>query len=224
MCGRFTLSTPAQTLADLFEVAKVPDLPLSFNIAPSEAIVAVRTPEEEAQREFALLRWGLVPAWAKEPTVGNRMINARSETVATNPAFRAAFRRRRCLIAADGFYEWQRQERRKQPFYIRMRDERPFAFAGLWELWEGRDGTVVESCTLLTTEPSELVRPLHDRMPVILDPRDYELWLDPGVQKPERLEPLLRPYSAEKMVAYPVSQAVNNPANDTPECIAPLAT
>ena len=222
MCGRFTLSTPVQTLAELFDVKEKAALPPRYNIAPTDPVLAVRVPSESANRELALLRWGFVPAWAKEIGVGNRMINARSETVATSPAFRAAFRRRRCLIPADGFYEWQRLERGKQPFFIHMRDEQPFAFAGLWEIWEGGDGAVVESCTIITTEPSDLVRPVHDRMPVILDPEHYELWLDPR-QKPDRLQALLRPYAADKMVAEPVSTVVNNPANDVPECIAPLA-
>lgn len=222
MCGRFTLGAPAQTLADIFEIAETPELPPRFNIAPTEAVAAVRRPEADAGRELALLRWGLVPVWAKDPNVGSRMINARAETVATSGAFRRAFRSRRCLVPADGFYEWQRLERRKQPFYICMRDGLPFAFAGLWEHWEGPEGKVIESCTLITTEPNDLVRPVHDRMPVILDPADYELWLDPAVREPEMLQPLLRPYDAAKMVTYPVSTLVNNPANDDPECITPL--
>ena len=222
MCGRFTLSTPAQTLASLFDLTETLELPPRYNIAPTDAVATVRLPAEDAERELALLRWGLIPPWAKDPAVGSRMINARAETVATSPAFRAAFRQRRCLVPATGFYEWQRLERRKQPFYIRMRDGLPFAFAGLWEHWEGPDGAAIESCTLITTEPSELVRPVHDRMPVILDPKDYELWLDPGVRSPERLQSLLRPYPAEKMLAYPVRPWVNNPAHDDPECIEPL--
>jgi putative SOS response-associated peptidase YedK len=223
MCGRFTLTTPGDTLAEIFELSEVPDLPPRYNIAPSEPVATVRLPGGNAPRELVLLRWGLIPHWAKDPGVGAKMINARAETVATNPAFRSAFRRRRCLVPATGFYEWQRQERRKQPVYIRMHDEQPFAFAGLWEHWEGPEGTPIESCTLLTTEPNDLVRPVHDRMPVILDPKDYELWLDPDVQDPARLQPLLRPYASEQMVAYPVSQLVNNPANDVPETIEPLA-
>jgi putative SOS response-associated peptidase YedK len=224
MCGRFTLSTPAQTLQQIFDLSETPDLPPRYNIAPSEAIAAIRLPEPQAGHRLDLLRWGLVPPWAKEPDVGARMINARSETAATNPAFRTAFRRRRCLVPADGFYEWQRLERRKQPFYIRMRDGLPFAFAGLWEHWEGPQGDALETCTILTTEPSELVRPVHDRMPVILDPQDWDLWLDPTMHEPERLQSLLRPYPAEKMIAFPVGQTVNNPANDHEECIAPLAS
>ena len=152
------------------------------------------------------------------------MINARAETAASKPAFRAAFRRRRCLIPADGFYEWQRAERGgKQPFYLRLRDGLPFAFAGLWEHWEGPQGEALDTCTILTTEPNELLRPIHDRMPVILDPRAWELWLDPGVHEPVRLQPLLRPYPAEQMIALPVSPLVNNPANDRAACVVPRA-
>ena len=151
------------------------------------------------------------------------MINAQAETASTTPAFRAAFKRRRCLVLADGFYDWQRLERRKQPFYIRMRDSSPFAFAGLWEHWKGPDDTGIDSCTLLTTDPNDLLRPLHHRMPVILDPQDYDLWLDPGIQESERLQPLLRPYASEELMAFPVSTRVNNPAYDAPECLEPVA-
>jgi putative SOS response-associated peptidase YedK len=149
------------------------------------------------------------------------MINARSETVAEKPAFRAAFRRRRCLVVADGFYEWQKLNGGKQPYFIRMRDGRPFAFAGLWEHWQGTDGSEIESCTLLTTQPNDLVRPLHNRMPVILHPKDYELWLDPQAQQAEALQPLLGAYPSEEMDAYAVSRFVNNPRNDDARCIEP---
>lgn len=222
MCGRFTLKTPTETLAEVFEVPVPQDLQPSFNIAPSEALVTVRADEQKAKRELALLRWGLVPSWSNDPKVGNKMINARSETVATNGAFRSAFRRRRCLVLADGFFEWQRQEKRKQPFYIHMKDDSPFAFAGLWEVWEGKDGTVLETCTILTTEPNDLMSPIHNRMPVILKPADYDLWLDPEMQDAEPLKALLRPYPKSKMEAYPVSQLVNSPSNDTPENLEPM--
>jgi putative SOS response-associated peptidase YedK len=154
--------------------------------------------------------------------MGARLINARAETVAEKPAFRSAFRQRRCLVLADGFYEWQPQEnqKQKQPFYFRMSQKHPFAFAGLWEHWQDQDsGEEIESCTLLTTDPNELMKPIHNRMPVILDAKDYELWLDPEVKKSELLQPLLRPYPTEEMTAFPVSKAVNKPSNDTAECI-----
>jgi putative SOS response-associated peptidase YedK len=222
MCGRFTLGSDPQTLQDVFDLAETSLLPPRYNIAPSEAVTAIRVREPDEGRRLALLRWGLVPSWAKEAKVGARMINARAETVATNNAFRTAFRRRRCLIPADGFYEWQQTGRGKQPFYMRMRDGLPFAFAGLWEFWKGADGEGLETCTIITTQPSKLVAPIHDRMPVILDPSDYDLWLDPGMGDEQRLQSLLRPYPDERMVAYPVSTLVNNPANDDPACIAPL--
>jgi putative SOS response-associated peptidase YedK len=169
-----------------------------------------------------LLRWGLIPSWADDPRIGNRLINARAETVATKPAFRRAFKERRCLLLVDGFFEWQRQARRKQPFYIRLCDGRPFAFAGLWEQWEGSEGTTVQSCTILTTTSNDLVGGIHHRMPVILSPTHYDRWLDPGLQEPAVLQPLLRPYPADEMTAYPVSPRVNSPANDSPECTEPV--
>lgn len=222
MCGRFSLSTPAEILADRFQLTSAPSLAPRYNIAPTQPVAAVRLTPGHEGRMLELLRWGLIPPWAKDPSLGAQLINARAETAATKPAFRAAFRQRRCLVPADGFYEWQREGLRKQPFYIRMRDGKPFAFAGLWEHWEGLDGAAIDSCALLTTEPNELLRPVHDRMPVILDPRDYELWLDPEVRKLERLTPLLRPYPPEDMTAYPVSPRVNNPRNDDPLCTEPL--
>lgn len=222
MCGRFTLITPAEALAEQFQLFEIPSLAPRYNIAPTQPVAAVRRVPGDGQRELVLLRWGLVPFWAKDPGIGARMINARSETVAERPAFRAAFRRRRCLVLADGFYEWRRLERGKQPFYVRLRDERPFAFAGLWEHWEGPDEAAIDSCTLLTTEPNDLIRSVHSRMPVILAPKDYDLWLDPGLQKAELLRPLLRPYPSEGMLAYPISTWVNKPKNDSPRCIEPL--
>jgi putative SOS response-associated peptidase YedK len=223
MCGRFTLITPAEVVAEQFQLIEAPSLSPRYNVAPTQPVAAVRPSPGNGGRELVLLRWGLVPFWAKDPAIGSRMINARSETVAQKPAFRAAFRRRRCLVPADGFYEWQRQEQGKQPFYIRLGDEKPFAFAGLWEHWEGPDETTIESCTLLTTEPNDLIRLLHNRMPVILAPSDYDLWLDPGVQEAELLQPLLRPYPSENMIAYPISTWVNSPRNEGPQCIEPLS-
>ena len=234
MCGRFTLTDPDQDLAVQFNLPQVPDIKPRYNIAPTQPVAAVRVApdslvgERAPLREMAFLHWGLIPFWAKDPKIGARMINARSETAAEKPAFRAAFRRRRCLVVADGFYEWQKVNGGKQPFYIRLQGGEPFAFAGLWEFWkksdaeDGNGERAVESCTLLTTEPNDLLRPVHNRMPVILHPRDYDLWLDPDVQDPERLQSLLRPYPSEAMDAYAVSRWVNSPANDDPRCIEPL--
>ncbi len=176
-----------------------------------------------ASRQARRHRWGLIPSWAKDPAIANQLINAQAETAATKPAFRAAFRKRRCLIPADDFYEWRKENRHKQPFHIRMRVGSPFAFAGLWEHWEGTQGRAIDSCTILTTTPNDLLRPLHHRMAVILHPGDYDLWLDLSVQEVERLQSLLRAYPAEEMTAYPVSTRVNNPGNDIPECIEPIA-
>ncbi len=150
------------------------------------------------------------------------MINARAETLSSKPAFRTAFRQRRCLVIADGFYEWQKLERRKQPYYIHMSDRRPFAFAGLWEHWEGPDAMIIDSCTIITTGPNELTAPLHDRMPVILHPKDYAVWLDPAAEQPSAVRPLLRPYPPDEMSTYPVSTRVNNPSAETPDCAEPL--
>jgi putative SOS response-associated peptidase YedK len=222
MCGRFTLTDPDADLAVQFNLPEIPELAPRYNIAPTQPVAAVRVAANGSGREMVLLRWGLIPFWAKDPNIGTRMINARSETVGEKPAFRAAFKRRRCLVVADGFYEWQKQNGTKQPFYVRLRDARPFAFAGLWESWKGPDANPIESCTLLTTQPNDLLRVVHSRMPVILQPQDYELWLDPEVQEPQRLQPLLRPYSAEEMETYAVSRYVNSPDNDDPRCIDPL--
>ena len=222
MCGRFTLGATAATLAAQFDLANVPTWTPHYNIAPTQEVLVVLQPSPQANREARLHRWGLIPPWAKDPSIGNRMINARAETVATKPAFRRAFKERRCLLLADGLYEWQRQERRKQPFYIRLRDGRPFAFAGLWEHWEGSEGMAIQSCTILTTTSNEVVGRIHDRMPVILNPTDYDRWLDPSIQEPAVLQTLLRPYPADEMTAYPVSTLVNSPANDNPGCTEPL--
>lgn len=221
MCGRYSLSASGEKLAEQFQLAEIPELAPRYNIAPTQEVAVVRQCAEG--RQLALLRWGLIPSWAKDPSIGARMINARAETVAEKPAFRSAFVRRRCLVPADGFYEWKRTAGGKQPFFFQMRDGRPLAFAGLWEQWKSPDGGQIESYTILTTDANELLRPVHDRMPVILPPDAYDLWLDPDVQKPDVLLALLHPYPEEAMTAYPVSMRVNSPANDDPQCIAPVA-
>ena len=245
MCGRFTLRAPASVVAAQFGLFEMPPFTPRFNIAPTQPVAVVRCSPENSQpeRELVWLRWGLIPSWAKDPAIGSRMINARAETAADKPAYRAAFRRRRCLVVADGFYEWQRTGGRKQPYFIRMHDDRPFAFAGLWESWsdDGRrsqqndvemplfanedltPSSPVESCTLLTAEPNQLIQPIHNRMPVILPADDYQRWLDPAVQKPEPLAPLLRPFPVDQMIAYPVSTYVNSPTRDDPRCIERVA-
>ncbi|MGO8745210.1 MAG: SOS response-associated peptidase [Thermoguttaceae bacterium] len=221
MCGRFTLRSPASVVAEQFGLFEAPSFAPRFNIAPTQPVAVVRCVPDQAGccRQIVWLRWGLVPSWAHDPSIGNRMINARTESVGEKPAYRAAMRRRRCLVAADGFYEWQKAGKRKQPFFIHRRDDRPFGFAALWESWEGPDHSALESCTLLTTEANEVVTPIHDRMPVILRTEDYTRWLDPGIQNPSDLESLLRPYSSDAMEAYPVSPHVNSPANEGPRCV-----
>ncbi len=221
MCGRFTLSTSAADLVQQFNLVGLPAWRPRYNIAPTQEVLAVLQPPDPAERQARLLRWGLIPPWAEGPAVGSRMINARAETVATKPAFRRAFKDRRCLVLTDGFYEWQRQERRKQPFYIRLRDGRPFAFAGLWKRWAPPDGQPVDSCTIITTVANELVGPL--RMPVILPPADHAAWLDSGGQDVDRLDALLRLYPSQDMEAYPVGTRVDGPAFDSSKCTQPLA-
>ena len=221
MCGRFSLSTPPEQIARQFRLTTTPSVTPHYNIAPTQNVSAIRT--TDAGRQLAALRWGLIPAWADDAKIGNRMINARSETAATSPAFRRAFRERRCLIVADGFFEWQKVDAKtKQPFFIRLEDDAPFGFAGLWEAWRGPDGAVVESCTILTTTPNELVSAVHDRMPVLLPPTAYDTWLDPQQNDVATLQALLAPYPAEEMMAYPVTTLVNSPRNDGAELVAPL--
>ena len=221
MCGRFALIVDASVLADVFDVDPPQELQPRFNIAPTQTIPIVRSGKERP-RELALVRWGLVPSWAKDEKIGARMINARGETVAEKPSFRSAVKTRRCLIPADGFYEWVRTGEGKQPHFVHFGDARPFAFAGLWERWHKEPGEPLETCTIITTTPNELLTDLHHRMPVILPPDRYGEWLDPRPLVPERLQNLLVPHSAEGMEAYPVSTYVNRPANDCPECIARL--
>ena len=180
MCGRFTLSQSAEAIASVFQLNQVPTLEPRYNIAPTQPVATVLQTSAH-ERQFQLLRWGLIPAWAKDATMGSRLINARAETVAEKPSFRSAFRHRRCLVIADGFYEWRRQDGKKQPFYFRMKNQQPFAFAGLWEHWQDPKGEAIDSCTILTTEANELLQQIHERMPVILNPKDYDLWLDPTV-------------------------------------------
>ena len=218
MCGRFAQKSPAKKVREKFKVEEVPPLVERYNVAPTQTVLVVR--ELSDAREATFLKWGLVPRWAKDPAGGNRLINARAETVTEKPSFRDAFSRRRCLVPMEGFYEWARRGDRKLPFYFHMRDGEPFAVAGLWETWEG-GGELLETCTLLTTEANELLAGYHDRMPVILRPEDYDLWLDAGVRSAEQLLPLLRPYPREEMTTYAVSLMVNSPSNDSPRCVEP---
>jgi putative SOS response-associated peptidase YedK len=228
MCGRTNLTATPQELAEAFALdeAEMPALSPRYNIAPTQPMPVVRLDASRRRRRLALLRWGLVPPGAEDPGVGARMINARSETVRTRTPFRDPFRERRCLIPASGFYEWRRVEGIHQPYLLRRRDGRVMALAGLWERWAPRPAPTgasepIESCTILTTSANELVGRLHDRMPVMLDPADYERWLD-GEAAAVSLLPLLRPYPAAEMVAIPVSPRVNSPANDDASLVEPI--
>lgn len=228
MCGRYTLTHELDALVECFGfTAPETELNPRYNIAPGqEAPVVVWDPEGGGgigARRLRLMRWGLVPFWARDASIGARMINARAETAAEKPAFRQAMRRRRCLIPASAFYEWRKQPEGKQPYAIRFRDRRPFAFAGLWERWEPAGDEPLESCTILTTAPNALVEPLHDRMPVILDPSRYDDWLASGELATELREGLLVPHPPSDMEAFPVSRRVSNPANDDPACLEPAS-
>jgi putative SOS response-associated peptidase YedK len=222
MCGRYSLTTPAEGVRRVFGFLEQPNLEPRYNIAPTQEVAALRL-GEDGERHFVRLKWGLIPGWAKDLSIGARMINARAESVADKPAFRSAFRKRRCLVLADGFYEWQKRETGpKQPFRIALADGAPFGFAGLWESWTDRgSGETVESCTIVTTGANELLAPIHHRMPVILAPGDVAAWLD-AAASPEAAQALLRPCTAGVLVAYPISTRVNKVANDDPGVIAPL--
>jgi putative SOS response-associated peptidase YedK len=240
MCGRFTLRTPSTVLIEHFDLDVRGDRQLAmfeprYNIAPTQDIVVIRALEASSKRDASPMRWGLVPSWAKELAGGPPQINARSETLAEKPMFRTAFRRRRCLIPADGFFEWQADHNstaakpKKQPFYIHRPDNRPFAFAGLWETWHGPGGKtqspaeaspVLESCTIVTTSANRTLSGLHDRMPVILSPHDYATWLDPDIEDTAALQKLLTPCGENELIAEPVSTHVNRVANNDARCIA----
>lgn len=218
MCGRFTLQSPADALLDLFGVIDAAPLPPRYNVAPTQVVPALRAPRGEP--ELTLLRWGLIPFFARDAKMGARMINARSETVAEKPAYRAAFKRRRCLVPADGFIEWAKtRSGKKQPFHFTRADGRPFAFAGLWERWAPPEGPAVESCTILTTSPNALVAEVHDRMPVILEAEDFDLWLDPGVEAAESLAPLLTAVDDDVLTKRAVSRRVSNARHDDAACL-----
>jgi putative SOS response-associated peptidase YedK len=217
------LTSPPERLAEHFETEEFPEFAPRFNIAPGQDVATIRIPREGGGRVVELRRWGLVPPWAKDPRMGSRMINARAETAAEKPAFRKAFRLRRCLVPADGFYEWARGPSGKQPYHVVLSNSGPFGLAGLWEHWEGSSGEEIASCTLLTTRANERLRPVHERMPVILDPADYGRWLDPDCREPEGLSDLLAPCPDDWIELHPVSRRVNDVSHDDPGCIAPVA-
>ncbi len=220
MCGRFTLTVDPDSIQLAFKLASIEgcDLP-RYNIAPSQRVAVITDRDPQS---LSFMKWGLVPSWAKDPKIGYRMINARSETAAEKPSFRAAFKRRRCLIPADGYYEWRKQGNKKTPMYIQHADREVFAFAGLWESWKQPDETWLHTCTILTTEANEKIRPIHHRMAVIIEPQDYQLWLAPRELKPPEWQPLMFGPRPEQLTFHEVSTRVNSPANDDPTLVLPL--
>ncbi len=214
MCGRFAFYSPHESVVKLFPVEEAPEMVPRYNVAPTQFVVTVRELPDAAPA-VAMLRWGLIPFWAKDKAIGNRLINARGETAHEKPAFRAAFKKRRCLILADGFFEWVKGEDGKTPHFIYMKSREPFAMAGLWERWsDGVSDKPLETCTILTTDPNDMMGELHNRMPVILHRDDFADWLSPGNDDVEALRALLVPFTAEPMAHHAVSRNVNNPRND----------
>lgn len=222
MCGRFSLRTTLEEVGRNFEAVAdaIEDWVPRYNIAPTQDVLAARP--ADGGRELVLLHWGLIPSWYDDPATGGRFINARAESAHLKPTFRDAFWNRRCLVAADGFFEWRPADGAKQPYYIRRRDGCPFGFAGLWERWSRGTRDPIESCTILTTRPNEVVEPLHDRMPVIVPPTEYARWLDPMAADLDELEAVFEPIAATELLAYPVSRVVNDPWNDSPACVDPV--
>jgi putative SOS response-associated peptidase YedK len=223
VCGRYRLSKRKQIVEEYFDTTSdEPDWSPRYNIAPTQPAPIIRQNPKEPRRVLSLARWGLIPIWAKDMSDAALKINARSETAATLPAFRDAMKYRRCIVPADGFYEWRRTGGQKQPFCFEVNDGELFAFAGLWERWKNQDGEWIKSFSILTTTPNAVTSVVHDRMPVILDRADYELWLDPGMTNVEAVTDMLKSYSADQMRSYPVSPRVNNVANDDAECSTPI--
>jgi len=220
MCGRFTLTLSPEELQAAFPNFDIPlDLPPSYNIAPSQPIPVIIN---DGENKLDFYTWGLIPSWTEPENFGKySLINARSETAAEKASFKASFRRRRCLILSDGFFEWSKSTsgKGKTPYYITMKDQSPFGFAGLWEIWNSPEGDAIRTACILTTAPNELVKPIHERMPVIIPPESYQDWLTEGDVQPAILQPLMKPHLAESMQAYPVSTYVNSPKNNSPQCI-----
>jgi len=221
MCGRFTLQIPPELLAEIFGLIEMPILPARYNIAPSQKVAVIRQ-NGDGQDRLDMLHWGLIPSWAKDSSIGKQMINARCETAAEKPAFRHAIRYRRCLVPSSGYFEWLQEGKAMKPLYVHLKDGSPMVFAGLWESWKSPEGEGIESCTILTTSSNKLIESLHDRMPVILHPQEYDIWLDREMTDPEKLKPLYKSYPAERMEMYPVSPQVNSPKIDSPDLIKPM--
>ncbi|MBN1764603.1 MAG: SOS response-associated peptidase [Sedimentisphaerales bacterium] len=221
MCGRFALTISPTVLARLFQLADTPSLSPRYNIAPGQEVTAILNQEGQG-RTCRLFSWGLIPTWAKDPAMGAKLINARAETVSEKPAFRESFKNKRCLIPADGFYEWHKKDKTSRPYFIRMQYNEPFAFAGLWQQWQSPDQQTRKTCAILTIHANSLLEPIHPRMPVIIPPENYDLWLDTTLSTTDRLQKLLHPYPPEKMNCFAVSPLVNSPQHDSPQCIEPV--
>jgi putative SOS response-associated peptidase YedK len=219
MCGRYALFHSDSEIAKQFEIEIVTDLKPRYNIAPTQQVATISLELETHQRQLKLRKWGLIPSWSKDATISARLINARAETVAEKPSFRRAFRQRRCLIITDGFYEWQKNAQTKQPFFINLKNEQTFAFAGLWESWKNNENQIVESCTIITTTANEILTPIHERMPVILASENYDLWLDVNENNPDKLSEILRPAPDGEIKVEAVSTKVNNAKYDRPDCL-----
>jgi putative SOS response-associated peptidase YedK len=221
MCGRFVVFSSLEEIREAFAVQQVRyQVEPSYNVAPTQSVAVVV--QREGVNTLEKMRWGLIPAWAKDPAIGSRMINARAETVGEKPSFKRPLKDRRCLVVADGFYEWQKTGQAKIPMFIRLKSGQPFGFAGLYDVWTSPEGEAVASCTIITTSANDLMQPIHDRMPVILPKPQEATWLNPAIQRAADVLPLLVPYSAADMEAYPVSRLVNSPENNSPDCIRPV--
>lgn len=220
MCGRFVLTASSDAVQQAFDLKTVPDeMPARYNIAPTQPVALITN---EHPDELTFYKWGLIPSWSKDPKVGSKMINARSETAAEKPSFRTAFRRRRCIIPADGYYEWPENDKEKKPIFIHKEGREIFAMAGLWEVWYAPDGSEIRTCSILTTDANPYMQNFHHRMPVILDKADYALWLSPKDEPLPALQSLMKPYEGDDLAAYLVSKAVNRPLPDAPYLIEPV--
>jgi putative SOS response-associated peptidase YedK len=223
MCGRYRLSRRKQIIEEQFETQPWDeDWTPRYNIAPTQPIAVIRQHAKEPIRQLALMKWGLIPHWSKDASIAANTINAKSETAATKPAFRDPLKFRRCLIPADGFYEWSRKGKAKQPFCFEVKECELFAFAGLWDGWKDPNGNWIRTCVILTTAPNAVISTIHDRMPVIIDPDSYDLWLDPGMTNAAAASGLLKPFDAKSMRCYPISTRINHVANDDEECSRPV--
>jgi putative SOS response-associated peptidase YedK len=222
MCGRYRLTRSQKQLEDHFDAYGEVEVLPRYNIAPSQSVLTIRQDARKPGRNLSTMRWGLLPSWAKDMSIGYKTINARAETVGTTTSFREPFKSQRCLVPADGFYEWQRNGQTKQPYCFEVNDGELFAFAGLWDRWTNPQGESIESCTILTTTPNPLLADIHDRMPVILSPDNYDLWLDPGFRDTASVSEMLKPFDPALMRRYPVSTRVNQVQNNDPDCAKAL--